>query len=136
VKSCGAADAAPQRWAIRQRCSCRLVSRQCRLPVPLHRTGNSGSSCAELSVASDGDCTSESRSGSGSQRVSSSRRFSFLGHFALLEVVDKLRGGLALRLTNRFEDATLGDTAEIVVGGRSPTNSAMSRLTARARRSA
>ena len=31
-------------------------------------------------------------------------------------------GGLALGLTNRFEDPVFGDTAEIVVDRRSPAN--------------
>jgi hypothetical protein len=39
-----------------------------------------------------------------------------------LEVVDELHGALALGLTNRFEDPSLGDTAEIVVDRRSPAN--------------
>src|SRR5579864_3609162 len=39
----------------------------------------------------------------------------FPGHLGLLEVVDELHCGLALGLTNRFEDAALGDAAEIIV---------------------
>src|ERR1700730_2254151 len=46
----------------------------------------------------------------------------FLGHLALLEMVDELGSGLALGLTNRFEDAALGDAAEIIVDRRSPAN--------------
>ncbi len=37
-------------------------------------------------------------------------------------MVDKLRGGLAPGLANRFEDPTLGDTTEIVVDGGPPAN--------------
>jgi hypothetical protein len=54
--------------------------------------------------------------------VSSSKTLGLLAHLAFLEVVDELHGALALGLTNRFEDPTLGDTAEIVVDRRSPAN--------------
>src|SRR3546814_11999244 len=44
-----------------------------------------------------------------------------LRHVRLLEVVDELGRGFALGLAHGFEDACLGDAAEIVVDGRRPT---------------
>ena len=46
--------------------------------------------------------------------------FGLLRHVGLLQVVDELRRLLALRLAHRFEDAGLGDAAEIVVDRRPP----------------
>jgi hypothetical protein len=59
-----------------------------------------------------------------------------LGHVALLQMVDELRGLLALGLAHGFENARLGDAAEIVVDGRRQPASTMSSPTARASRSA
>ena len=59
-----------------------------------------------------------------------------LRHVAFLQMVDELRRRLALGLAHRFENAGLGDAAEIVVDGRPPARCTMSRPTARASRSA
>ena len=52
---------------------------------------------------------------SGSQPLSASSRSGFLRHVALLQMVDELRGLFARALAHGFEDARLGDAAEIVV---------------------
>ena len=59
------------------------------------------------------------------------------GHVAFLEVVDEPAPLLALGLAHRFENAGLGDAAEIVTDGRLLTGSHhVERPTARASRSA
>ena len=60
----------------------------------------------------------------------------FLGHLGLLEMVNQLRGALALRLADGFEDTALGDAAEIVIDRRPPANLRNVEITARAGRSA
>src|SRR3546814_9621600 len=47
--------------------------------------------------------------------------FGLLCHVCFLEVIDELRRLLALRLPHRFEDAGLGDAAEIIVDRRPPS---------------
>ena len=43
------------------------------------------------------------------------------GHIRLLQVVDELYGGVALRLSYGLEDARLWDSPEIIVDGRTPS---------------
>jgi hypothetical protein len=46
--------------------------------------------------------------------------FGILGHLPFLEVVQELGGMVALGLADRFENARLGDAAEVVVDRRPP----------------
>ena len=48
--------------------------------------------------------------------------FGLLGHVALLHVVDELRGALAGAFPNSFEDARLGDAAEVIADRRPPSD--------------
>ncbi len=70
-------------------------------------------------------CNGRVVEGSAAQRLGQPARafeqpFGLLGHVAFLEVIDQPDRILAPRLTHRFEDARLGDPAEVILGRRSP----------------
>ena len=118
-EGCGAASAAPQRWVIRQRRPVSARSRRPRPPAPRRRRGTPA---VLADLTSDGGATSASRSGSGSQRVSSSRRSASLAISLFLRwsMSCMAPSPLASRTASRIR--ALGDTAEIVVDRRSPAN--------------
>ena len=122
MKICGAASAAPQRLIIRLRpvCGSLGVTRTARFLLV------TGEEVGQRLCFAIGGVRRRSHVGE-TQRLGEpagvlEQALGLLGHLGLLEMVDQLRGGLSLGLTDRFEDPALGHPAEIVVDRRPPAN--------------